>query len=747
MPSLRLWSYLLAACAVPTTIACEDNATDGIEDCPAGLLAGDLVITEVFANPNGDDNGKEWFEIYNPSSATVDLTGVVVTVSKSDGTSVKSHTLGAVTIAGNSYWVASDIANELKPAHVDYAYEGAFDLRNSAGRIALLCDVITVDEFIYEQSFDSGISRGFDGATTPDYQANDTEAMWCDQTTEFTADSFGTPGEKNNVCNIANASQCADGETMRDIIPPAQGDIVISEIMANPAGSGTDATQEWFEVYVARDVDFNGIGIGRVDMDDIDFTIADADCKRFVAGSHVLFARNGDMTMNDGLVHDFVMPGMNLTGSGDNQGLFLKRGDILIDAVTWDGATDGQSWALDPSKRTSDENDIETNWCTTDAATTYGTSGDNAGTPGAANPSCGAVGSDQCRDPDDDTMRDIVAPLASDVSITEIMGDAMLSGTDTAHEWFEVRFDKDADLNNVRIQDKDDTASTLSSTDCIEVTAGQYVVFAHSADPLSNGGLPSVDVVLPGAGPTFVNSGDTLTIALDDTTLATASYSGSSTPGVSWQIDPTCKTPDTVANYGAEGNRGTPGMINPSCSGSGPQCQDPDTGTMRDIVAPIAADVQISEFMVSPTGTDDTREWIEVHFANAADLNGVTLAQGTGAKTITFSATGDCIEVTAGQYAVFARSADPSMNDGIAANLITELFDFSLTAGANMQNITIRLDANVLDAHDYSGPDIVDGKSRQRTLGSDVFCTTLAPTYGGGPQSGTPGAANIPACP
>ena len=41
---------------------------------------------------------------------------------------------------------------------------------------------------------------------------------------------------------------CKDGETFRAVNPPGEGDIQITETLANPAGTGTDATLEWFEV-------------------------------------------------------------------------------------------------------------------------------------------------------------------------------------------------------------------------------------------------------------------------------------------------------------------------------------------------------------------------------------------------------------------------------------------------------------------------------------------------------------------
>jgi hypothetical protein len=40
--------------------------------------SGYVLISEVLYNPDGDDNGKEWIEIYNPTSQPVDLSGWMI---------------------------------------------------------------------------------------------------------------------------------------------------------------------------------------------------------------------------------------------------------------------------------------------------------------------------------------------------------------------------------------------------------------------------------------------------------------------------------------------------------------------------------------------------------------------------------------------------------------------------------------------------------------------------------------------
>ena len=73
----------LALLLVPVVAAgCGPDSTGGA--CKDKLVAGDLVITEVFADfaapagGTGTDDGKEWFEIYNNADRPVSLKGMTI---------------------------------------------------------------------------------------------------------------------------------------------------------------------------------------------------------------------------------------------------------------------------------------------------------------------------------------------------------------------------------------------------------------------------------------------------------------------------------------------------------------------------------------------------------------------------------------------------------------------------------------------------------------------------------------------
>ncbi|MBW2278493.1 MAG: lamin tail domain-containing protein [Deltaproteobacteria bacterium] len=163
----------LCALALVSASGCGPSDDDDVVECEANLLAGDLVVTEIMANPEGDDEGNEWFEIYNATSAALDLNGLVLIESKEDLTGDSRYVMRQQIIEPGDYLVLGGVATEFKPAHVDYGYGDGLDgLNNTAGRLALQCGSIEVDEVIHGEAT-SGKALGLDGTLTPDYSAND----------------------------------------------------------------------------------------------------------------------------------------------------------------------------------------------------------------------------------------------------------------------------------------------------------------------------------------------------------------------------------------------------------------------------------------------------------------------------------------------------------------------------------------------------------------------------------------------
>src|SRR5215207_4863790 len=258
---------LAAICTV--LVGCGPSDNEG--GCKDSLVAGDLVITEVFADyaaaggGTGTDEGKEWFEIYNASDRPIDLEGVTIVHGRVAGgtTAPKSHLMDAITIAPGAYLTLGNSTKDLLPAYVDYGYSNTLgDFFNSdGGKLDLKCGDKLVDSANYE-GVKSGRSREFTAAQAPDYTLNDDQANWCEAAdTEFEPNNFGTPGQEND-CRPSVVGQCADGSGTRPTVPPMAGQLVITEVMPSP-GAVSDTVGEWFEAKALGDFDLNGLGLDR----------------------------------------------------------------------------------------------------------------------------------------------------------------------------------------------------------------------------------------------------------------------------------------------------------------------------------------------------------------------------------------------------------------------------------------------------------------------------------------------------
>jgi len=533
--------------------ACGPDGGDDQVECVGQFLPGDLVITEIMANPPGDDSGAEWFEVYNATGAPADLTGLVLVSSREDMTDEKTHTMSEIVVAPGDYVVLGGVLQEFAPPHVDYGYGNDLgNLRNTAGRIALRCGTREVDAVIYG-TMDDGIAQGFDGGQDPNSTANDNLDNWCPATMEYTTGSFGSPGSANEVCP-GLATTCNDNGTDRDIVNPVVGDLVINEVLANVAGA--DDNKEWFEVYVVNDVDLNGMQMGRTALD-VEDSVESTDCIHVTAGSYLVFAQSTDSGVNGELPQvDFVFDFGAALGNA-NGALWIGDDNAVVDAVTWTNAPEG-SMNLDPDFQNPTDNDDAANWCDT-TMSTYGTA-NTPGSPGAANEQCPTiVPAGMCLD-GSGTLRSIVKPGLGELVITEIMPDPAAVG-DTVGEYFEVRANANVDLNGLEMGRTAPTVdNTFTSNDCVPLASGSYAVFARSTVSANNGMIPGV---VGETGFALSNDPGSMFIGIDGGVLDSHSWTMSPT-GSSLALDETntiwCET-TAAETYGA-GDHGTPGAVN-----------------------------------------------------------------------------------------------------------------------------------------------------------------------------------------
>lgn len=540
--------------------ACGPDNTSGGESCRAGLLAGDLVITEIMANPEGQDEGNEWIEIFNATSAPIDLTGLAVIVSRDDGDGERSHTMRPITIGPGQYLVVGGILDEFKPVWVDYGYANDLSsLRNSDGRVALRCQSTVVDEAFYATAA-SGRSLELDGSQAPDHLRNDDAVNFCDATAAFDETNFGTPQESNGFCTIVTPGVCNDGETQRDTVPPEVGDVIITELMPNPIGNeGQD--KEWIELLALAEFDLNGLNVG-LEPGNPRAQFDSPDCVLVGPGTLILFAQSDDPLVNGGLPQPDSLFSFDMkagtTSTGDGQ-VFVGIGEQALDVITYLDSEDGISLNLDPRFNDVEDNDDPANFCL--GITPYGEEG-SLGTPRAENTGCAAEG--ECFD--DGVPRDIVP--ATDVRITEVMTRTLPDAL-AASRWFEVEFNAAGDLNGLEMG-RDDGATdfdTVDSANCIPIAAGGHAILAASAN-LADNGLPRVDgtfdfTLILGTDRLFVGFGGVELDAVDYPATAAGDQ------GTSQQRDDDdvfCTSLEAGADtYGEDGNIGTPGEASLDC--------------------------------------------------------------------------------------------------------------------------------------------------------------------------------------
>ncbi|NOZ01254.1 MAG: lamin tail domain-containing protein [Deltaproteobacteria bacterium] len=375
---------LAAAAGLSGTIACSGGSGGGA--CET-MVAGDLVITEVMANPAGEDKGFEWFEIFNATQSRIDLEGVELSSSRADGTDRKYHALSGIGIDPGQYLVFGNASEGALPEWVDYGYGSTLgDLRNSGGRLSVECELVAIDEIVYGDA-ESGKSQGFDGKMAPDAMANDDLNAWCTATKAFDGDQMGSPGAANEDCEGGvTPGTCKYGfGDERAPVPPKPGDLVITEIMQNP-DAVKDADGEWFEVYVVNTVDLNGLQAGMDPSKSPSLTLDSDKCLQYQAGSFVLFAKKDETAINGGLPHVDFKTKISLanTARDPGTGLYLKMNNLILDEVDYEAAGKGKSISLDPDAMTASANDDPANWCPGTEA--YGLG--DLGTPGAANEDC-----------------------------------------------------------------------------------------------------------------------------------------------------------------------------------------------------------------------------------------------------------------------------------------------------------------------------------------------------------------------
>ncbi len=178
------------------------------------IQAGEIVINEVLANPGGTDDYREYFEIVNVSSRSLDLGNCTFYDASNNTITIAASTV----VAAGGYFVFC-AAGRLETRRISgsacnypYAYSSNFSLNNSgAESITISCGSTVIDSMSYSGST-TGTSRSFGLPTGTErnqaHVANDNSANWANSTSTFTyagtngsttdTSDIGTPGAKND---------------------------------------------------------------------------------------------------------------------------------------------------------------------------------------------------------------------------------------------------------------------------------------------------------------------------------------------------------------------------------------------------------------------------------------------------------------------------------------------------------------------------------------------------------------------
>jgi hypothetical protein len=188
---------LLAPCALLLNFAPAVAATVGVAD----VAPNSLVVTEYLANPvDVADADGEYFEIFNATTDSIDLAGLVV---RDDGSN--SFTVTSLVIAPHAFAVFASADGTALGIAPDYVYGGGMALTNTDDEIGLYRpDDTLINKVAYSDGdlFGAGIAHELavlDG-TTPVLTFGPTlGAHFVAATQALALGNFGSPGAAGNT--------------------------------------------------------------------------------------------------------------------------------------------------------------------------------------------------------------------------------------------------------------------------------------------------------------------------------------------------------------------------------------------------------------------------------------------------------------------------------------------------------------------------------------------------------------------
>jgi hypothetical protein len=179
---------------------------------------GDIIITEFMANAAGDDDGREWIELFNTTDGDVDLTGWSIGDNEDDDRTIEGS--GPVVVPAKGYLVLGQSADTQVNGGVPvgYAFGDAVTLGNESDEIILRQGRVVIHSVGYGDytaaphrvmtSLGGSPPEGAAWGMAGDYCDGPVD-VWAVQTAVFNSKGdAGTPGKDNE-----NVAVCGGADT------------------------------------------------------------------------------------------------------------------------------------------------------------------------------------------------------------------------------------------------------------------------------------------------------------------------------------------------------------------------------------------------------------------------------------------------------------------------------------------------------------------------------------------------------
>jgi cysteine-rich repeat protein len=568
--------------------------------------------------------------------------------------------------------------------------------------LALACDNRT------GSLINQDIATGDPDATAPGDTDGSAEGGW-----EFPgpdAQTDGTGGEEVPV-----AAGC-----------PAPGEVIISEIMADPLVS-SDAQGEYFEVTNLTDRAF----------DVVDWELRSGTAKTYVTLPNPLvlaphgvlvFAKSGDEALNGGFHADYVMIKLSFTNSADD--VSIACNGTVIDRVAYVSSAgwphkSGHAMVLDPSAFDAAKNDDPKNWCGGFEAFGAG----DFGSPGAVNGSCGAT---SCGD--------------KTVQAWEACDDGNSKAGDGCDPGCVLSPDKDGDhVPDLADNCPDDPNEDQADSDgdgfgdvCDPPSCGNKTV--EGTEECDDGNKVAGDGCENDCRKSVDTDGDGVFDAVDNCPLdKNADQADDDLDGIGNVCDP------------------------PECGNgvqeAGEDCEDgntdPGDGCTADCKVESFAEgcVIVTEIMYDPKAVSDTKgEWIEVYNTTDApvDIAGWHLTDEAGDDVVLKPADGHLV-VPPHDYLSLGSLDDPELNGGVDLDYA---YGGSFSLASDADKVVLKWAGHLIDKVVYgSANGLTSPPGYSLNLGSDMLSHVFNDAPGSwcqagedallpGGDHGTPGTEN-----